>query len=1129
MRRLGNISKFLTITLTFLIHSHLYVNAQSYTTPGTYIWTVPPCVTEITVKVWGAGGGGGGAIAIMRSGNESEACASGGGGGGGGYSSSTITVIPGQTYTIVVGAGGTGGNGGNGSYNGGITTQPSSGGTGGTSSFTDNGVNILATGGTGGGPGGAYNNNNSNDVNNFGGGSVGGSGSGGTVNFTGGNGVGGYHGTFGIDKSGGGGGAAGPGGNGGSAVQNASTANSPGGTGQAPGGNGANGRYWNVPGNGGHDGNVGNGYGGGGGGAVVHRGTYNMERRNGGAGANGAVIIEYDSGSVPPPTASPQSFCGNATIADLVASGTDLNWYEQVSGGAPLVPNTPLTGGTYYVTQTINGCESERIPVQVTMTGPSEPIAVNQSFCIRESPTIADLTATGTILQWYSQPTGGVPLLPSTPVTDNTTYYVSQTVGGCESGRTPVLVTINNPPPPTVSNQSFCSNEVITLADLTVQGSSVQWYSQSGGGTSLPPTTPVTGNTTYYASQTMNDCESQRAPVLVVINSAPVANPGNDVSVACNMDAQLGEAPSTNYSYLWTPVTGLSNPAIANPLANPTVTTTYELTVTDNTTGCSSTSEVTVTVEEQLTPVFTNPGPVCVGTNFTLPTTSDNGITGGWSPAVNTNATTVYTFTPNGGCAQSVTMEVIVSNQVTPVFTNPGPICYGSSLILPTTSNNGITGVWSPAANNTVTTVYTFTPNGGCSQPVTMEVVVSNEIVPVFTNPGPVCTGTSFTLPAISNNGIAGTWSPVINNAATTTYTFTPSGGCASSATMTVVVSNQVTPTFTNPGVVCSGASFTLPAISDNGIAGVWSPAVNNTATTTYTFTPNQVGCVLPVTMEVVVVPDITVSIAGPTDVCQEGEAPMIIFETNGGVAPYTYTYSIGSGPSETVISTIDSLSLNLSDYGGFSLNNTGCFDVKIEVSATGGCTNNATFPDYLCVHPKPHAAFGISSGTQSGMVTMNNESLGATAYTWNFGDGTGASHLENPTHNFSTESSETYIIELIAYNDKGCSDTTYRTIKIEEDLIFYVPNTFTPDGDEYNNVFKPIISSGYDLSDYSLDIYNRWGERIFTSHNTDIGWDGTYNGSLIQDGTYTWKIVLKIIGGVDDRKEYVGHINIIR
>jgi gliding motility-associated-like protein len=1299
----------------------------TYTVPGTYQWTVPPCVTQVTIKVWGGGGGGGGAISIMRTANDSEACSGGGGGGGGGYSSSTFSVIPGQTYTVVVGAGGTGGSGGAGTWNGGITTQPSAGGTGGTSSFSGNSVNILATGGTGGGGAGSYNNNNTNDVNSMGTASTGGMGSGGTINYAGGSGAAGYILNFSTDKSGAGGGAAGPGGNGGSATHNASVANPPGGTGQGPGGNGANGRYWNVPGDGGYNGNAGTAYGGAGSGAIAHRHAYGVTKYDGGAGAPGAVIIEYTTGALPnPPTASPYSFCGSATISNLTASGTNLQWYDQATGGTPLAPNTPLVAGTtYYVSQTVDGCESNRTPVTVTSNNPPAPTASNQSFCSVAGLTIADLTPTGAGIQWYSQSTGGTPLAATTPLTPNTTYYVSQTMSGCESNRTSVLVTENTPAPPVASNQSFCDGEIATIADLTPTGPGIQWYSQPTGGTALAATTSLVANTTYYVSQTVNGCESGRTSIQVTFHNNPVANAGTDVAINCAMTTQIGDDPTATYTYTWTPSETLNNPTISNPEANPGTTTTYMVTVLDNTTGCSSTDQVlvtvnnantptftnpgpvcsgtaftlpttsnngvngtwspainttttttytftpavagctppvtmtvvvdnqitptftnpgpvclgtvftlpntsdnsvsgtwspaidntvtttytftpttsgcavpatmtvivdnqitptftnpgpvcsgtnftlpttsdngvvgtwspvidntatttytftptvsgcsapvtmTVVVDNQITPAFTNPGPVCSGTNFTLPTISDNGVAGTWSPAVNNTATTTYTFTPTvSGCAAPVTMTVVVDNQITPTFTNPGPVCSGTAFTLPITSNNGVAGTWSPALNNTITTTYTFTPTvSGCSVPVTMTVVIDNQITPTFINPGPVCSGTAFILPTTSDNGVAGTWSPVVNNTATTTYTFTPTvSGCAAPVTMTVVVNNQLTPTFTNPGPVCSGTAFTLPTTSNNAVTGTWSPAINNTTTTTYTFTPSSGSCVSPVTMTVVVNNNISVVVSGGNDICQGADEPVIVLTGSGGTAPYSFTYSVGNGAPQTVNASGSSISIDLANYSGFNANQPGCYDVTAVGSSVGGCLSSPVLlDDYICVHANPEAAFTTSSFDQNNTVIMSNHSTGATSYVWTFGDGV-TDYTVNPMHTFQSGSGN-YSIELIAYNAAGCSDTAITIVHVEEELIFYVPNTFTPDGDEYNNEFRPVMTSGLDKTSYQLDIYNRWGENIFTTNDIEIGWDGTYKGLLVQDGVYTWKLSFKIRAN-DERKEFVGHINKIR
>ena len=120
------------------------------------------------------------------------------------------------------------------------------------------------------------------------------------------------------------------------------------------------------------------------------------------------------------------------------------------------------------------------------------------------------------------------------------------------------------------------------------------------------------------------------------------------------------------------------------------------------------------------------------------------------------------------------------------------------------------------------------------------------------------------------------------------------------------------------------------------------------------------------------------------------------------------------------------------------------------------------------------------------------------------------------------------YVVELIAYSQLGCTDTAYSTIQITEEVIFYVPNTFTPDNDDYNERFEPVFTSGFDPYDYTLLIFNRWGEILFESHNAEVGWDGTYGGMMVQDGTYTWKIEFKTTA-TDERRTAVGHVNVIR
>ena len=152
-----------------------------------------------------------------------------------------------------------------------------------------------------------------------------------------------------------------------------------------------------------------------------------------------------------------------------------------------------------------------------------------------------------------------------------------------------------------------------------------------------------------------------------------------------------------------------------------------------------------------------------------------------------------------------------------------------------------------------------------------------------------------------------------------------------------------------------------------------------------------------------------------------------------------------------------------------------------------------------------------------------------AKHYEWVFGDGLPISVQENPTHTFPTTTGQHYTVTLTGYNtENGCSTSYSQMIVAKEPLIYYIPNTFTPNGDEYNNAFKPIFYSGLDVYNYHLIIYNRWGEVIFESFNVDFGWDGTYGNQIVETATYIWKLEFKE-KNKENTHSKTGHVNVLR
>jgi gliding motility-associated-like protein len=216
------------------------------------------------------------------------------------------------------------------------------------------------------------------------------------------------------------------------------------------------------------------------------------------------------------------------------------------------------------------------------------------------------------------------------------------------------------------------------------------------------------------------------------------------------------------------------------------------------------------------------------------------------------------------------------------------------------------------------------------------------------------------------------------------------------------------------------------------------------------------------------------------------------------------------------------------------NLPNAGCVDASFMVTNEFGCKDSVFYENYICIHAIPVASF-ITNHTEinENDVNFTNNSDGATEFEWFFGDGASSTEM-NPFHYYDAADpvQGNYEVTLFAYNDYGCYDSTSQEITIKDDLLIFVPNSFTPNGDEFNNTFKPVYGSSFTLVEYDLLIYNRWGEIVFQSMDISFGWDGTIKGQIAPEGVYIWKLNIK----TDDRiiadsnsKQMTGNINLIR
>jgi len=291
--------------------------------------------------------------------------------------------------------------------------------------------------------------------------------------------------------------------------------------------------------------------------------------------------------------------------------------------------------------------------------------------------------------------------------------------------------------------------------------------------------------------------------------------------------------------------------------------------------------------------------------------------------------------------------------------------------------------------------------------------------------------------------------------------------------------------------------------------------------TVTVEVTPYTSECTgLPLTFTITVHP-IPQVIFSP-DITQ-GCEPMLVQFTNlfPGVPGAICNWTFGDGSTS---GTCDLVSHEFS--------NEGFYDVGLTVTTIYGCSNSAMYSSLIEVYPQAVADFTYSPtaiNIGDTRVEFTNLSENASGYEWEFGDYSANSTDTNPSHTYPEVGNKSYAITLTAFSPGGCDDQITKIIKIDDIILFFVPNVFTPDGNGYNETFKPIMTTGVDPYDYHMTIFNRWGEIVFESYNYSYGWDGTYGSQgLVQDDVYVWQIEFGETMS-DKKHKHRGHVTILK
>ena len=287
---------------------------------------------------------------------------------------------------------------------------------------------------------------------------------------------------------------------------------------------------------------------------------------------------------------------------------------------------------------------------------------------------------------------------------------------------------------------------------------------------------------------------------------------------------------------------------------------------------------------------------------------------------------------------------------------------------------------------------------------------------------------------------------------------------------------------------------------------------------------------------------DVQLNAINPQTLCTNSIVNQIIISDTPSAA-FSYSDSLGCDFLDVTYTAVSS---NLTwgyfwDFGngvtslqassvGYQFEEEGCFDVSLTVTNNNGCSSSDTIAEIACIYASPIASFSTDQDVFNEidpLVSFYNNSVNASSFKWEFGDGTN-SLAENPIHTYPDDATS-YLVTLVAYNEISCADSTSMRIIILKDVGLYVPNSFSPDGDEYNHTFYPILTEGYKKDSYHMSIFDRWGEIVFETYDPSFGWNGTYkNGIQCQIGTYTWVIEVIELQSAVNRK-FNGHVNLIR
>lgn len=746
------------------------------------------------------------------------------------------------------------------------------------------------------------------------------------------------------------------------------------------------------------------------------------------------------------------------------------------------------------------------------------------------------------------------------------TYTVNVSSGsGCVSSAT---VTVAMGPAPgnvlmtSVNVTCYAMNNGSITANVN-GGQQPYTYLWSNGGTT-PTISNLAPGAYRVAVTTANGCITKDSSVITQ-PAAPLTYTSSHTNVNCNggntaTATVIANGGTASYNYNWN-----TSPAQNSSTATNLSAGNYSVIITDNN-GCVASTSVTIT----------EPTPL-VATGMVVNNISCNGLTDGYATVSASGGTGFYNYLWNTNPVQSIQsvsglspgnylITVTDANNCvansTVTISEPPPLalsvaafpvtcngaCNGQTIVIPSGGSPSYTYQWLPdggtgaSATGLCPGTYSVTVSdaNGCNAFSVLSVTQPSPVTVTTSGNTTICLGQNTTISATANGGSGNytyNWPGVGSGSSQTVSPSVPSSfsvtavdanGCSSNVgTLSINVTSLTASNLSvsSGKAICVGSSVTVSSnvTGNTGLVNInWNNGLGSgngpftvapTISTTYVVTVsdacgNSISGSVPITVNPL--PVINVSPQTLT-ACKQVEATFVDNSTTNLNAQYYWEFGDGYASAQVRPTHV--------------YENSGAYTINVSVTSVYGCVNAASTTCVIKVLPTPFAEFSseaLDGTTLSPQYRFNNSSTNAGVNSWSFGDG-GVSVQTSPVHTYAQQGE--YTVKLVTTSNAGCIDSVIHKVEIKPVFTIYIPNAFTPDGNNINDYFT---AKGDEITDFKMMIFDRWGEMIFQTTDMEKGWDGkANNGSKVaEQGVYVYKIMVKDFA--EHPHSYLGHVTLL-